>query len=302
MRAAWCAAALALAFLTTVPGAAFPQDPEPAAVGRAAPEIQVTDWIDGDGRSSLADFRGDVVLVALWATHCAVSRGQVAQLTRLQDEYGRRGLTVLAITNEDRSTVQRYMAHNDANFGFAVGLGGAASYPTPTIPYAALIAPDGTVAYLGKPGSISGRDIEALLRKVPKPTSAEQERRAATSLAAAEALLAKGDVLRAEAILLKAAARAPATDSGRKAAARAKDLPSGDLAAEHAAQRELAKLVGGTVERPAEADPKRFAKLAKTFEKKAEEWREKAPRAAGLALEWRDLAAKTWAQAQAEKK
>ena len=39
------------------------------AVGQPAPEIQIGDWIMGDGRIQLADFKGEVVLLEFWKTH-----------------------------------------------------------------------------------------------------------------------------------------------------------------------------------------------------------------------------------------
>lgn len=197
--------------------------------------------------------------------------------------------------------MQRYMAHNDAGFGFAVGLGGASGYPSPGIPYAAVIAPDGTVAYLGHPGSISDKDVEALLKKVAKLSPEEQEARAAKMLQSAEKLVEAKELARAEAILQKVAARFGATESGRKAVARSKEIQIGDFAAEYAAQKELAKMIGGTVEKPAEADSKKMEKLAKAFEKKAAEWAAKAPKAAELANRWKDVASQSWNDAMRQK-
>jgi hypothetical protein len=42
--------------------------PAVAAEGRLAPEIFVSHWIGGDGRTSIADFRGEVVLLEFWGT------------------------------------------------------------------------------------------------------------------------------------------------------------------------------------------------------------------------------------------
>ncbi len=38
-------------------------------IGKKAPEIRPTDWIGGDGRTSLADFKGEVVMLEFWSTH-----------------------------------------------------------------------------------------------------------------------------------------------------------------------------------------------------------------------------------------
>jgi hypothetical protein len=60
-------AGLALSFAFAVP-VALSQE-KSAMVGSPAPAIHVTDWINGDGRQSLEDFRGDVVVLEFWKTH-----------------------------------------------------------------------------------------------------------------------------------------------------------------------------------------------------------------------------------------
>jgi hypothetical protein len=37
--------------------------------GQEAPDIQVNEWVNGDGRNSLADFRGEVVYLEFWKSH-----------------------------------------------------------------------------------------------------------------------------------------------------------------------------------------------------------------------------------------
>jgi hypothetical protein len=49
--------------------AAAAEDGTAALVGKTAPEITVSDWINGDGRTTLKDFRGEVVLLEFWKTH-----------------------------------------------------------------------------------------------------------------------------------------------------------------------------------------------------------------------------------------
>lgn len=40
-----------------------------AQEGDVAPEIRITSSIGGDGRDRLADYRGEVVLLAFWGSH-----------------------------------------------------------------------------------------------------------------------------------------------------------------------------------------------------------------------------------------
>jgi hypothetical protein len=73
MKRPFALAALGLALAVAAPlatsGTAWSQDGAAAVVGKPAPEIQVGDWINGDGRSTLADFRGEVVMLEFWGTH-----------------------------------------------------------------------------------------------------------------------------------------------------------------------------------------------------------------------------------------
>jgi thiol-disulfide isomerase/thioredoxin len=89
-----CLALLALlALLVASPAAAFPFAPtEPQAV----PDLS---FVDGDGNQiSLADFRGKVVVLNLWATWCAPCRHEMPGLDRLQAEHGGADLHVVALS------------------------------------------------------------------------------------------------------------------------------------------------------------------------------------------------------------
>jgi thiol-disulfide isomerase/thioredoxin len=69
----------------------------PLAEPRPAPEV---DFADQSGKTvALADFKGRVVLVNLWATWCAPCVKEMPSLARLQAKMG--GLAILAVS-EDR--------------------------------------------------------------------------------------------------------------------------------------------------------------------------------------------------------
>lgn len=60
------------------------------------PELQ---FIDGDGRGlSLADFRGRVVLLNVWATWCVPCRQEMPTLDRLQAKLGSPNFQVVALS------------------------------------------------------------------------------------------------------------------------------------------------------------------------------------------------------------
>jgi thiol-disulfide isomerase/thioredoxin len=93
MRSRRLACLALLALLVASPAAAFPFAPtEPEPV----PELS---FLDGDGNQlSLADFRGKVVVLNLWATWCAPCRHEMPGLDRLQAEHGGPDLHVLALS------------------------------------------------------------------------------------------------------------------------------------------------------------------------------------------------------------
>lgn len=68
----------------------------PATEASPAPAITFT---DGKGRSlTLADFRGKVVVLNLWATWCTPCVAEMPMLDRLQQELGDEGAVVLALS------------------------------------------------------------------------------------------------------------------------------------------------------------------------------------------------------------
>ena len=62
MRNAWIATGLLM-----LAGVAAAQDTN--LVGKDAPDIQTKEWINSDGRTTLADMKGEVVIVEGWKTH-----------------------------------------------------------------------------------------------------------------------------------------------------------------------------------------------------------------------------------------
>lgn len=71
----------------------------PARVNFPAPELTLTD-IQGVSRS-LADYRGQVVLVNLWATWCAPCKEEMPVLQTFYDDYRDQGFVVIAINDGD---------------------------------------------------------------------------------------------------------------------------------------------------------------------------------------------------------
>ena len=101
-------AALALlALIIPLPAAAFnfaPTEPRPA------PEFSFEDALGN--ALSLDDFRGQVVVLNLWATWCAPCRHEMPSLDRLQAAHGGAGLQVVPLS-VDRGALEQIEAFYD---------------------------------------------------------------------------------------------------------------------------------------------------------------------------------------------
>ncbi len=79
-----------------------------ALVGKPFPGTSITRVADG-GAMTVADLRGKVVLVDLWATWCPGCREELPTLERLQRTYADRGLVVLTLSDEPREKLARVL-------------------------------------------------------------------------------------------------------------------------------------------------------------------------------------------------
>ncbi len=76
--------------------------------GEPAPELRFARVADGT-MASLADHRGEVVVLNLWATWCPPCRAELPDLDQLQVTYRDRGLVVLQISDEPRGTLTSFL-------------------------------------------------------------------------------------------------------------------------------------------------------------------------------------------------
>src|SRR5687767_5773041 len=72
-------------------------------VGDPAPDAARQE-LNGGETATLADYRGQWVLVNFWASWCDPCRVESPDLQRFQDEHADDGFTVLGINTEDLST------------------------------------------------------------------------------------------------------------------------------------------------------------------------------------------------------
>lgn len=82
------------------------------ALGEVAPNSPLP-RLEGSGNGSLADYKGQWVLVNFWASWCVPCKEEAPVLERFQQQHGGPGFTVLGIdsrdlTDDGRDFVRRY--------------------------------------------------------------------------------------------------------------------------------------------------------------------------------------------------
>lgn len=98
-RGQWIAVGIIVTLLTgaLVAGLALTEDVHHVAPGAEAPNFHAVNLATGDS-VTLADYRGEVVLLNLWATWCAPCRVEMPSMQRLYEELGPHGLKIVALS------------------------------------------------------------------------------------------------------------------------------------------------------------------------------------------------------------
>ena len=87
----------------------------PVGIGVRAPDFSVMTLDSVAKKKSLDDYRGDVVMINIWATWCAPCRIEMPSIESLHRAYAGKGLKIIAISVDEpgsdeqiRSFVKRY--------------------------------------------------------------------------------------------------------------------------------------------------------------------------------------------------
>lgn len=130
-------------------------------IGQPAPEIVVAEWINGEP-TTLADLRGQVVILEFWATWCKPCHEMFPKLNELHDAHSARGLNILALTRhylayggdatareEELNLVRQFVAERNVKFTVSVAEDERlqALYGATGLPAVALIDRRGIVRY-----------------------------------------------------------------------------------------------------------------------------------------------------------
>jgi len=82
----------------------------PLKIGDRAPDFAAMTLTDNPMPKSLGDFRGEVVLLNIWATWCGPCRIEMPSMERLQQQLGSKGLKIVAVSVDVAGSEERITA------------------------------------------------------------------------------------------------------------------------------------------------------------------------------------------------
>lgn len=125
----------------------------PVTIGSAAPEFTAVEVTATGGKGperTLRDYRGEVVLLNIWATWCGPCREEMPSLQKLHERFGGEGLHVVAVSvDEPGSTgaIREFAQQYGLGFDLLHDLTGAIQrqYQTTGVPETLVIGRDGRI-------------------------------------------------------------------------------------------------------------------------------------------------------------
>jgi cytochrome c biogenesis protein CcmG/thiol:disulfide interchange protein DsbE len=149
-RGQWIAVSLIVGGLAAavVVGMSLTPDIRPVRPGSEAPDFQATNVVTGD-TVEWADYRGDVVLLNIWATWCAPCEMEMPSMQRLHELLGPKGLKVVAVSvdaiGSDR--VRQWADERNLDFDILHSRSGRIErdYQTTAVPESFIVDRDGVI-------------------------------------------------------------------------------------------------------------------------------------------------------------
>ncbi|HDQ26232.1 MAG TPA: TlpA family protein disulfide reductase [bacterium] len=151
------------------PGGGSSQSPQSAAQQHrdAAPDFSMPSIKTGEIR--LSDHKGKVIILDFWATWCPPCRAKIPFFMELQEEYGKKGFTMIgAAINDTEDKIKNYAKSQKINYPVGMAdrkmandYGGITGLPTTFV-----IDRQGVIrkVYVGfRPKSVFEADIKELL-------------------------------------------------------------------------------------------------------------------------------------------
>jgi thiol-disulfide isomerase/thioredoxin len=154
----------------TRPAGAKPAEADPTVFpGVTVPFPEVSHWIKGSAPQAFEP--GKTYVVEFWATWCGPCRSSMPHISKVQEQYAGRGVTVLSISDEDESVVREFLAKPewDEKTRYTIGTDPdesvKAQYTKPALQRGipcSFIVKDGVVQWIGHPMSMDA-PLEAVV-------------------------------------------------------------------------------------------------------------------------------------------
>ncbi len=131
-----------------------PQQTQPAQTPTPLPDELMNARLTtlGGDSTTLAEMKGKVVVLNLWATWCGPCRREIPDFIEIQQEYRDRSLEVIGLTSEDerntKESIEQFVKEFKINYKVALADAGAwESFLAPrySIPQTYVIGPDGNL-------------------------------------------------------------------------------------------------------------------------------------------------------------
>ena len=137
----------------------------PVTIGTTAPDFRAK--VLGENRyKTLADYKGKVVLLNVWATWCESCREEMADLAALEKKYAPEHVKVVAVSvdNGDGTRVKRFVASEKLPFAVAHDPAGEVQrkFQAVGVPETYLVSGDGRLLWVRRGGLAgAGPEVEA---------------------------------------------------------------------------------------------------------------------------------------------
>lgn len=133
--------------------------------GENAPDFALTDTAGKQYR--LSDYKGRNVLVVFWATWCPPCKMEISHLNLLEERTSPEYLKILAVTNEDRKMVGKFVSDYGINYTVLFDEGAMPNFyrvvQSKGIPSAVFVDPDGKIKFVTA-GLIPFEDTRAIIQ------------------------------------------------------------------------------------------------------------------------------------------
>lgn len=131
----------------------FGNELNPVGIGVKAPDFKVATLDSVPKQKTLDDYRGEVVLINIWATWCGPCRIEMPSIEQVHRDLGPKGLKVLAISVDDPGTdaqVRQFVKQYGLTFEVLHDTGGqegkvSRDYQTTGYPETVIIGRDGII-------------------------------------------------------------------------------------------------------------------------------------------------------------